>query len=801
MITNVESKNYFSGDIDMADSSVDLNVNLFTYYEENKSSRLFTDKFTMASTNGSVDYDKEMLKRTMLVHEATFRKQIYELHRLYRTQKNLMAQFQTEVFSSYPRYVDTVQTMSSDSSQAPSGDVKGAWQAGLKVSGHDLKQASTYLMNGSGTNCSSNGTPLKHNGIRLSKKMLDLELPAQMYADDDDLVEIMDEKPSDCLPWANGSVRSGNVKLNLGSSEGSSYVDKSWAIDIQPRHDSVMHILNKPVKESSNMGTDFLGVGISTAQNQHYLSGGMNINVLSLEGNIKVKCTGKLSGGNEEIRHNDSFRHKNDEPNTSVARLKCKQNTTDSSMGHYMYGPSFNHLILARPGFKKTLNSPWQSKDTSYMANFPCDAIGTDISKNVLSNGISMDSAPSTSHHHSLKIPGEPQHRNDPPVQDFLQDINLNEAPQVTTHDAAATCDQGSGSSVVETSWLKKKPVELMKPQVPSNYANGSHSQILVGSSSYTEVRTTTINFGFPTSAAMEKHSWRPSSPQSGTNIAPPVEHEAGIEILSQNTIADTNKRFLIDLNEALSFMDDPEMDVHELEGGSAPHEPECDIAPHEPDDSLSDSLAITVAESLVAMHNDLFQAGSPKLDTLHWFADLATLNEIATSNNDSDDDFEALTLKLQETKSCEYHSTPRTAQEDDNREDHCSAASLILTRRRRGQARGRCRKKDFQKDVLPGLASLSKQEVSEDLYAFGWSMPATLAKRGGGRNGQQPRGRRRARSAVGTVEEEARVSPPPVSPPLVPADLGADALGITRWGRTIRRCRRPRCPPAKIFS
>jgi hypothetical protein len=61
----------------MADSSVKSNGNVVPYYEEWKSSLHLSNKFTIVSATGSVHYDKEMLKRTMLVHEATFQKQVY----------------------------------------------------------------------------------------------------------------------------------------------------------------------------------------------------------------------------------------------------------------------------------------------------------------------------------------------------------------------------------------------------------------------------------------------------------------------------------------------------------------------------------------------------------------------------------------------------------------------------------------------------------------------------------------------------------------------------------------------------
>lgn len=65
MGTKVEGKVYIPGYFDMAGSSVNSNGNALPYY-----------RFTITSPNGSVHYDKEMLKRTMLAHEATFRKQV-----------------------------------------------------------------------------------------------------------------------------------------------------------------------------------------------------------------------------------------------------------------------------------------------------------------------------------------------------------------------------------------------------------------------------------------------------------------------------------------------------------------------------------------------------------------------------------------------------------------------------------------------------------------------------------------------------------------------------------------------------
>ncbi|TVU49538.1 hypothetical protein EJB05_00851 [Eragrostis curvula] len=764
MGTKVEEKAFIPGCFDMADSSVNSNGNVLRYYEESKPSLCINEKFTIISANGSVHYDKEMLKRTMLAHEATFQKQVYELHRLYKIQKDLMAQFQGEEFNGHPRYADKLLSRSY-ASQAPPGDVKGVWQTRIPMSGHDLKKPSIDFMNETSSQYSVNRSSLRPNNVRSIKKMFDLQLPADVYDNGDNDVEILDEKPLKRLPGTEVPVHGGNVNLNIGNS-GSKHVEKSWTTEIQP----TVHILNKPVEGSSNM-----------YQKQHYLSRGLNSNLLALQGNSREKYADKVSGScffgsNEEVRHINSFGWRKEDPNTSIEWLRQKQNGSNSSVGHYLYSDSSSdHLIHAPPLFNDALNSPWQSNNTSYLTKGH--------------HGISVGST-SNNPYHPLKIHGEPQFWKPPPSQNYLKDLNLNDMPADTT----ATWEQGSENSMVDISRLREKPINLKKPQVPLSCANDL-SQTFVSSTLHSEDRTLTRIPSFPISAAAaaaaaEKDSRCSPTLECDINITPLIKHDADKELQPQSN-ADSSIKNLFDLNEALPIMDDPEMQC----------ESEGDIAPHEPDDPSSDSLAITAAENLMAICNDGVQPGSPQLDTLHLFAELATLKEntMCECDNGSDDDFEALTLKLEEIKGYEYHSTPRT-QEGDNNNGRRSAASLLVTGPRSTKARGRPpKKRNFQKDILPGLASLPEQEVSEDLCALGRSKPATLAKRRG-RKVQQQRGTRRAKS-VAVLVKEAEVSLSPVPPPLVPADLDTAEPRITRWGRTTRRCRRPRCPPANNAS
>lgn len=219
---------------------------------------------------------------------------------------------------------------------------------------------------------------------------------------------------------------------------------------------------------------------------------------------------------------------------------------------------------------------------------------------------------------------------------------------------------------------------------------------------------------------------------------------------------------------------------------------------------------ALAAAENIVALSMKMPTAVEVSDDMLQWFADLALLNinnlaeqaelQACTndSSNDESDSFESLTLKLEETKIDEYWSRP--LEPEITTDEQTVSTAHLLTKPRRGQQRRRRQKRDFQKDILPGLSSLSRPEIIEDVQlleglvqASGGSWESSLTRRG--RYGGRTRGRK-PRKAVVTVtveEEEVEVSPPPK--PAGTGDLEADDRGMIGWGRTTRRCRRTRCP------
>ncbi|XP_042498694.1 uncharacterized protein LOC122077028 [Macadamia integrifolia] len=197
--------------------------------------------------------------------------------------------------------------------------------------------------------------------------------------------------------------------------------------------------------------------------------------------------------------------------------------------------------------------------------------------------------------------------------------------------------------------------------------------------------------------------------------------------------------------------------------------------------------------------------------DSLYWFAEVVTSNmgylesevrltsrveggcDHEGSSSEGIDYFESMTLKLTETKVEEYWCRP---QAPENLKEE-TVATPKPSRPRKGQGRRGRQRRDFQRDILPGLASLSRHEVTEDLQTIGGLMRATglpweagLTRRNAARNGWA-RGRRRSRGSSHTVEV-SNVFLPPVQPPI---EVGLEEKNLTGWGKTPRRPRRQRCP------
>lgn len=192
-------------------------------------------------------------------------------------------------------------------------------------------------------------------------------------------------------------------------------------------------------------------------------------------------------------------------------------------------------------------------------------------------------------------------------------------------------------------------------------------------------------------------------------------------------------------------------------------------------------------------------EASPPAADPLCWFVQIiSTLGENLESMEESAseemDYFESMTLKLTESTEEEYMPKPLIPEHLKIEE---TTTPIVPNRPRKGQGRRGRQRRDFQRDILPGLASLSRHEVTEDIQTFGGLMRATgfswqsgLSRRGSARNGCG-RGRRRT---VASQSAAMEVSAQQQQINNVEVGLVEDR-SLTGWGKTTRRPRRQRCP------
>ncbi|XP_042022765.1 uncharacterized protein LOC121770036 isoform X1 [Salvia splendens] len=228
---------------------------------------------------------------------------------------------------------------------------------------------------------------------------------------------------------------------------------------------------------------------------------------------------------------------------------------------------------------------------------------------------------------------------------------------------------------------------------------------------------------------------------------------------------------------------------------------------------SSQDEVLRTAAEAIVDMSssclkmhleesNSIDRMEASLAESFMWFVNTVSLCPDESASTDIDgllkdlseemDYFEEMTLQIPETKEEDYMPTPFVPELQKKEE----AVVNAVTRPRRGQSRRGRQRRDFQRDILPGLTSLSRYEVTEDIQTFGGMMRATghrwvsgLARRNGTRNGGG-RGWRRA-----VAETVPTASPTPLIERINSIDAGLEDRSLTGWGKTPRRPRRQRCP------
>ncbi|KAL4577286.1 hypothetical protein LXL04_013392 [Taraxacum kok-saghyz] len=200
------------------------------------------------------------------------------------------------------------------------------------------------------------------------------------------------------------------------------------------------------------------------------------------------------------------------------------------------------------------------------------------------------------------------------------------------------------------------------------------------------------------------------------------------------------------------------------------------------------DHLVKSAAEAIMSISSEPPLAADATAAILRWFAEVVAFDDKKDSENVNSDEesitivpegmdyFEYMTLKIHETKE-KYDSSYKPIEEE-NQE---SGLLRKRTTTRKGQGKRGRQRKDFQRDVLPGIVSLSRREVTEDIQTFedaftGIGVSWQSKRKVSGKNG---RGRRRL------------ATPPPVE---VVQSVCREEKGLSGWGKRTRRLPRQRC-------
>ncbi|XP_027338612.1 uncharacterized protein LOC113852511 isoform X2 [Abrus precatorius] len=244
-----------------------------------------------------------------------------------------------------------------------------------------------------------------------------------------------------------------------------------------------------------------------------------------------------------------------------------------------------------------------------------------------------------------------------------------------------------------------------------------------------------------------------------------------------------------------------------------------------EEDPEVQEEQAKTAAEALVSISGVIAQNGvqmttCPSSEyfvssSLHWFAGIVSTivdhleSEVKVDFNGTIKDledflpadfdyFEFMSLNLTKTKDldCCHKSSGQKGQE---------GGSTSPTQPRKCRANKGRRGKDFQSEILPSLASLSRYEVTEDLQTIGGLVEAARTNsttgylKSAGRN-VLARGRRKSSASASNItdlllklKELNNIT-----------EIDMEKRGIISWGKICRKRRGQRTPTSKphfIFS
>ncbi|KAL9243268.1 hypothetical protein vseg_017175 [Gypsophila vaccaria] len=557
---------------------------------------------------------KDLLRQTMLMQEVTFKEQVKELHHIYRRHRELMAEIKTK--ESYRNRLLHLEVQSSNSSTAITSSCRQAFHC---ITEYKTSDVPVSLHEGDTLDKLVEPKKVK----RIGGKILDLELPAEEYIDNDEWESLGEEQYTECP----------------------------------------------------------MSAGLST--------------------NRRSKFVLEASQANPQLNPNPILQGEFSSPSSGQVTSGCITDLNEP--------PTTFHL-------EKLDRSP-EKEDASRVSDRDDDSLNN---RNADSND-------------DDKNPPCRLGKNTPVVQ--------------------ALASLNNQASSIKTARLSRRSKGCVEQKLKSFNSGGNVSVMENG-----------INFFNSLNGDTMKKSKRcrvidinlPCDPTSDDDDEPVCDDLVG----HGNKISghfDLNMCMTNDgLPKTSLFSEKNVMDI-DLEAPTSPQVAERPPPRGDSEDNL-EACVLVAAEAIVSMsckskprlfsmtedwqNREISDGGD-----LEWFAGLVHSLSTALDTDsgtlilEDNDDFEAMTLKLTETKPEEYlckNSVEISSQT-------CSVSVIEQTRKGRTRSRRRIKKRDFQRDVLPSIASLSRYEVTEDIHIIEGLMeiagtPWHLRSRRVCRTGRKPR-------------------------------------------------------------
>ncbi|KAA8521327.1 hypothetical protein F0562_012000 [Nyssa sinensis] len=682
---------------------------------------LMGEDFDLNSTQRYADSLKEVFKHTMLNQEVIFRKQVHELHRLYRIQKTLMEDFAWKGFDGYnlqkASTQSTLETLANPIRYEPLAKERTFFTIPMVGSTRSINK--DYIE--------------KHKGIypRLQPKPLDLQLPMDHYINDigEDLLKKANgwESPKESVEvehYFHGDDVSPpkEVKLSLsigGDTREKRVGERTWCdkstkfsfqhvIDLEESSEKVSNDNAEPV---SALGCD---APITYSGEKHDSKVSVQSNQSFTNGVKKDPCHGltvnhSFVDGSENCQEqnslNQGFQERNDEIPCNIMFTKVKPST-----------------------FYKTVDldlNKVQPDGSSFYLSDPMVAYASTTSSSGVFNGlidkIHEGTCPTTTSWGKpdiiLSSETSVSLRQDDDVDSFMMDSSSNNnSTNIWARSAPSKAIGGREVSLIDLESLPEPPPDLHEDlaRYSGNSKNENVPSQLNPNGDHTDVAMVDINGEKGEGNVMFLHPDRSQNtdPDGHSNRSPAssckldctnadnsstlMTMQSG-NVLGESNLSPVNK-FPNSQSSQVAETPSCEPDLRSSDSSELKHQ--CNKKKEESVEV--DILIQNAAESLIYIslespsgNQDCFTKAEP--------------NEIENKERKqpqyTSDSYESIVLKLTERSVDDYCVSSKPFEVDEMDKRDCG---IKLKRGRR--------LKDFQRDILPGLASLSRHEICEDI-------------------------------------------------------------------------------------